>query len=129
VGQYSPDFDGLTVATTALVNQNKLSALDAEIRMLRSSLEQNTLTLDDRTSRYSVQFLPSKFFILGHSLAKSAQKVSEVLKELNASLIREKFISETSKVEKAALEEGMKRLESRVNSLEARGQARGQILH
>lgn len=63
-------------------------------------------------------FLPSAIVIIDHSLAKSDQKVSEVLEELNASQSRENAISEASKVEKATLEEGIKRLESRVRSLE-----------
>lgn len=57
-------------------------------------------------------------FLINHSLAKSEQKVSEVLKELNASQTREQAVSEAGKVDKATFEEATKRLESRVSSLE-----------
>jgi len=54
-----------------------------------------------------------------YSLAKSEEKVSEVLKELKASQTRENAISEARKVDKATFEEATKRLEGRVSSLEA----------
>jgi hypothetical protein len=57
--------------------------------------------------------------LIDHSLEKSDQKVSEVLKELSASQAREKVVSEARKVEKASFEEATKRLETRVSSLEA----------
>jgi exonuclease VII small subunit len=62
---------------------------------------------------------PSAIVLTNHSLAKSEQKISEVLKELNASQTRERAVSEARKVDKAAFEEATKRLESRVSSLEA----------
>lgn len=62
---------------------------------------------------------PPAIVLINRSLAKSDQKVSEVLKELNASQAREKTTSEAMNVEKATFEEVTKRLESRVNSLEA----------
>jgi len=43
----------LTSVTRALVSQQKLSELATENQSLRSSLEQITLALDDRTSRYA----------------------------------------------------------------------------
>lgn len=58
-------------------------------------------------------------FLIDFSLAKSDQKVSEVLKELSASQAREKAVAEARKVEKATFEEVTKRLESRVSGLEA----------
>ena len=57
--------------------------------------------------------------LINNSLEKSEQKTSEVLKELNASQTREMVVSEGRKVDKAAFEEVTRRLESRVNSLEA----------
>jgi len=57
--------------------------------------------------------------LMNHSLAKSEEKVSEVLKELNASQTRENAVSEAKKVDKATFEEATKRLEDRVGSLEA----------
>ena len=44
-------FHHLIVVTRALVTHQKLSDLTAENQSLRSSLEQNTLVLNDRTSR------------------------------------------------------------------------------
>lgn len=57
--------------------------------------------------------------LISHSLSKSEQKISEVLKELNVSEMREKAVLETMKINKATFEEATKRLESRVSSLEA----------
>ena len=64
-------------------------------------------------------YLPLAIVLIDHSLAKSDQKVSEVLKELSTSQAREKAASEARKVERASFEESTKRLESRVSSLEA----------
>ena len=52
-------------------------------------------------------------------MEKLEQKISEVLKELNASQTFFRTISEARRVEKATFEEATKRLESRVSSLEA----------
>ena len=56
---------------------------------------------------------------MDHSLLKSDEKVSEVLKELCASQARERTVSEAGKIERATFEEATKRLESRVSNLEA----------
>ena len=56
--------------------------------------------------------------LIDHSLEKSEQKVSEILEQLKASQIRENAISEAKNVDKAASKEAIKRLESRVSSLE-----------
>jgi hypothetical protein len=54
----------------------------------------------------------SAIFLINHSLAKTEQKNSEIVKELNVA-------SEARKVDKATFEEATRRLESRVSSLEA----------
>jgi len=43
--------------------------------------------------------------LINHSLAKSEEKVSEVLKELNASQTRENTVSEARKVNEATFKE------------------------
>ena len=63
--------------------------------------------------------LSTATILINHSLAKSDQKVSELLKELGASQAREKAVSEAKKVEKATFEEVTKQLEVRVSSLGA----------
>ena len=63
--------------------------------------------------------MPSTVVLTNHSLEKSEQKISEVLKELDASQTRERVVSEARRVDKATFEEATKRLESRVSSLEA----------
>lgn len=60
----------------------------------------------------------SVIVLIIHSLSKSEQKISEVLKELNVSETREKVVLETMKINKATFEEATKRLEGRVSSLE-----------
>ncbi|KAF9652189.1 hypothetical protein BDM02DRAFT_3109613 [Thelephora ganbajun] len=87
----------------ALTTQKKLSDINAENQILRVSLEQNILALNERTS----------------SLAKLEHKISELLEDLNASQAREKGVSEARKADKATFEEATRRLESRVGSLEA----------
>ena len=61
----------------------------------------------------------SVIVLTNHSLAKSEQKIFEVLKELDASQARERAVSEARKVDKVTFEEATKRLETRVSSLEA----------
>ena len=60
-----------------------------------------------------------KIVLMNCSLAKSEQRVSEVLEELNASQTREGAVSEARKIDQAIFGEATKRLESRVSSLEA----------
>lgn len=61
----------------------------------------------------------SVIILKSRSLVTSEQRISEVLEELKASQTRERAVTEASKIEKGVFEEATRRLESRVNSLEA----------